>query len=315
MTKLIFMGTPQFAVPILEALAEQYDVVAVFTQPDRKVGRKQVLQAGPVKQAALALNIPVYQPEKLTGSPEETIAAELAPDLIITAAYGQFLSTSFLAIAPVVNVHGSLLPKYRGGAPIQMAIINGETETGITIMETVKAMDAGGMYAQAKLPLTREDDTGTAFDRLSLLGRDLLLETLPKIIAGTIEKVPQDESQVTIARNITKAQEALNITLPAKQLDQWVRGLRPAVGGWVSVNGQRTKLWAITPLELTTTQAPGTVVDKTKHELIVAAGNGTTFSIQTIQPAGKGQQDITTYLNGAGQHLKQGDQFIEPTTD
>ncbi|WP_262316251.1 methionyl-tRNA formyltransferase [Lacticaseibacillus parakribbianus] len=312
MTSIIFLGTPDFAVPILQAVAQSYDVVAVMTQPDRLVGRKQVLHQSPVKQAAVALNIPVLQPEKLSGSPELEQAIALAPDLIITAAYGQFLPTRFLNAAKIaaVNVHGSLLPKYRGGAPIQYSIINGDAETGVTIIEMVKQMDAGGMYAQAKLPLTRADDTGTAFAKLSELGRDLLMQTLPALIAGTAQKVPQDPALVTFSPTIKKEEEHLDITLPASKLDNWVRGLRPAVGGWVTLNGERTKLWAITPQAVPTDAAPGTVIARTKKTLVIAAGAHTSFAVDVIQPAGKAQQPIAAFLNGAGRTIQEGDLII-----
>lgn len=314
MTSVIFMGTPQFAVPILQAVAASYDVLAVITQPDRKVGRKQQVAQSPVKQAALALHLPVLQPEKLSGSPELDQAIALAPDLIITAAYGQFLPTKFLDAATItaVNVHGSLLPKYRGGAPIQYSLINGDTETGVTLIQMVKKMDAGGMWAQAKLPLTRQDDSGTVFEKLSLMGRDLLMKILPAIIAGA-QPTPQDESQVTFSPTIKKEEEHLDISLSAEQLDNWVRALRPEVGGYVVLNGERVKLWAVTPLTEATTLAPGTVVQRTKKQLVVAAGQGTMFSIQTIQPAGKAQQPITAFLNGAGRTIKEGDLIIGET--
>ncbi|WP_407891265.1 methionyl-tRNA formyltransferase [Lacticaseibacillus sp. N501-2] len=312
MTSVIFLGTPEFAVPILTALNSNYDVQLVITQPDRKVGRKQVLHQSPVKQAAIKLGLPVLQPEKLSGSPELDQAIALAPDLLITAAYGQFLPTKFLNAAKIaaLNVHGSLLPKYRGGAPIQYALINGDDETGVTIMEMVKAMDAGDMYAQSRLPLTRADDAGTVFDKLSVMGRDLLMQTLPQIIAGTATKTPQDPDQVTFSPTLTKAQEHLDINLSATQLDQWVRGLRPAVGGWVQLNGVRTKLWAITPLADTTDQPAGTVVLREKKQLHVAAGFGTVFAIDRLQPAGKAIQPIAAFLNGAGKQITQGDQII-----
>ncbi|MFD1484354.1 methionyl-tRNA formyltransferase [Lacticaseibacillus baoqingensis] len=312
MTSVIFLGTPEFAVPILSALNDRYDVQLVITQPDRLVGRKQLLQQSPVKQAAVQLGLPVLQPEKLSGSPELEEAIALAPDLLITAAYGQFLPTKFLNAAKIaaLNVHGSLLPKYRGGAPIQYSVINGDQETGVTIMEMVKAMDAGDMYAQKAIPLTREDDTGTVFAKLSLVGRDLLLATLPAIIAKTAKKIPQDPDQVTFSPTLTKAQEHLDIKLPAKQLDQWVRGLRPAIGGYVWLNGIRTKLWAITPQTLTTTAAPGTVVARHKKQLLVAAGAQTVFAIDELQPAGKAKQTIAAYLNGAGQAIQEGDLII-----
>jgi len=176
MTSIVFMGTPQFAAPILASLIdEKYDVLAVVTQPDRKVGRKHVLTASPVKQVALAHDILVLQPEKISGSPEMQKVIDLQPDLIVTAAFGQFLPTKLLKAAQIgaINVHGSLLPKYRGGAPVQYSIMNGEAETGITIIYMVKKMDAGDMLAQRAIPITPEDDTGTMFEKLSVVGRCL----------------------------------------------------------------------------------------------------------------------------------------------
>lgn len=313
MTSIIFMGTPQFAVPILNALAENgYDILAAVTQPDKPVGRKHTLHASPVKVAAQALGVPVFQPVKLGKSPELDELIAMQPDLIVTAAYGQFLPTRFLDAARItaVNVHGSLLPKYRGGAPIQYSIINGDAETGVTIIQMVKQMDAGGMYAQASIPLTRADDTGTAFDRLSVLGRDLLLQTLPGIIDGTATMTPQDPERVTFSPNISKDQERLDFTLTATEIDQWVRGLRPHVGGWVMLNGQRVKLWAVTPLDTATEAAPGTVVSVGKKELVLAAGQGTTLQLDELQPAGKARQPISAYMNGAGRQLKVGQQVI-----
>jgi len=313
MTSIIFMGTPDFGVPILEGLiAAGYEIKAVITQPDRKVGRKQVVQMTPVKTAALAHDLLVLQPEKLSGSAELDQAIALAPDFIVTAAYGQFLPQRFLDAAKVapVNVHGSLLPKYRGGAPIQYSIINGDAETGVTIMEMVKAMDAGDMYAQARLPLERTDDTGTVFDKLSLIGRDLLLATLPKILDGSVTKTPQDPDLVTFSPNITKEQEQLDFNLTATEVDQWVRGLRPEVGGYVWFNGQRLKLWQTTPLNETTTKAPGTVVMVDKKHLYIAAGSGSVLALDEVQPAGKAKQAIAAFLNGAGHGLTEGQQVI-----
>lgn len=313
MTSVIFMGTPDFAVTVLDGLVDAgYDVQLVITQPDRKVGRKQIVQQTPVKQAALAHGLKVLQPEKLSGSPELAEAIALNTDLIVTAAYGQFLPTSFLKSAKIiaVNVHGSLLPKYRGGAPIQYAVKNGDTETGVTIIEMVKKMDAGDMFAQASIPLTRDDDTGTAFARLAPVGRDLLLKTLPHLIDGTASRTPQPEDQVTFSPTISKDEEHLDITLPAQQVDQWVRALRPAVGGWVQLGGQRCKLWAVTPLTETTAQRPGTLVRSGKHEFVLAAGQGTVLMVDELQPAGKSKQDVTAFMNGLGRKFNVGDQVI-----
>lgn len=306
MTSVIFMGTPDFAVTVLDGLVDAgYDVQLVITQPDRRVGRKQVLQQTPVKQAALRHNLHVLQPEKLSGSPELDEAISLHADLIVTAAYGQFLPTKFLKSVKIaaVNVHGSILPKYRGGAPIQYAVINGDSEFGVTIIEMVKKMDAGDMFGQASIPLTRQDDSGTAFARLAPVGRDLLLKTLPSIIDGTAQRTPQPEEQVTFSPTISKDQEHLDFKLKATEIDQWVRGLRPAVGGWVMLGGQRTKLWAVTPLDEHTEAEAGTLLRSGKHELVLAAGSGTVLSIDELQPAGKAKQDVTAYMNGFGRKL------------
>ncbi len=313
MTSIVFMGTPHFAVPILQALIESddYQVLAVVTQPDRRVGRKHQLKATPVKEAALSNGIEVLTPEKINHSPEMDRVIELAPDLIITAAFGQFLPERLLAAAKLaaINVHGSLLPKYRGGAPIQYAVMNGDKETGVTIMYMVKKMDAGDIISQAHLEITPQDDTGTMFEKLSLLGRDLLLETLPKLIAGTITPVKQDESRVVFSPNITREQEQIDYTLPAERIDDLVRGLRPAPVGNMVLDGLVTKIYDVTPLEETTDLKPGQVVRVEKHALILAAGEGTTYQINSLKPAGKPKMDITAYLNGH-QNLRAGVQAI-----
>lgn len=313
MTSIVFMGTPHFAVPILQALIESddYQVLAVVTQPDRRVGRKHQLKATPVKEAALSNGIEVLTPEKINHSPEMDRVIELAPDLIITAAFGQFLPERLLAAAKLaaINVHGSLLPKYRGGAPIQYAVMNGDKETGVTIMYMVKKMDAGDIISQAHLEITPQDDTGTMFEKLSLLGRDLLLETLPKLIAGTITPVKQDESGVVFSPNITREQEQIDYTLPAERIDDLVRGLRPAPVGNMVLDGLVTKIYDVIPLEETTDLKPGQVVRVEKHALILAAGEGTTYQINSLKPAGKPKMDITAYLNGH-QNLRAGVQAI-----
>lgn len=312
-TSIVFMGTPQFAVPVLQGLLDQpeYDVQAVLTQPDHRVGRKHVLTPSPVKQLAVDNNIKVLQPAKLNKSPEMDEIIALQPDLLITAAYGQFLPSKLLAAAKIaaVNVHGSLLPKYRGGAPVQYSIINGDAETGISIMYMVKQMDAGDVLAQRAIPIEKDDDNGTMFDKLSILGRDLLLETLPKLVDGTATATPQDESQVVFSPNISTAQERIDYRLPADQIDNKVRGLRPAPLGNMVIDGLRTKIYDVTPLDEKTNLQPGQVVRATKHQLVLAAGDGTTYQINLLKPAGKQAMDITAYLNGH-QDLTEGAQAV-----
>lgn len=315
MTSVVFMGTPAFAAPILEGLiqANDYEVLAVVTQPDRPVGRKRILTPSPVKEVALKHGIEVLQPQKLSGSEEMQRVISLAPDLIVTAAFGQFLPTKLIAAAKVgaVNVHGSLLPKYRGGAPVQYAIMNGDQETGVTIIYMVKKMDAGDMLAQAKLPIGPHDDTGSIFAKMSILGRDTLLATLPKLVAGELVAQKQDESQVVFSPTIKPEEEKLSLTLNAKQIDWKVRALRPAPGAYFeNFNGKRTKLWDVTPLAETTGLPAGAVVAVTKHELKLAAVDGSVYQVNELQPAGKPRMQVTAYLNGVGQGLREGQVII-----
>lgn len=315
MTSVVFMGTPAFAAPILEGLiqANDYEVLAVVTQPDRPVGRKRILTPSPVKEVALKHGIEVLQPQKLSGSEEMQRVISLAPDLIVTAAFGQFLPTKLIAAAKVgaVNVHGSLLPKYRGGAPVQYAIMNGDQETGVTIIYMVKKMDAGDMLAQAKLPIGPHDDTGSIFAKMSILGRDTLLATLPKLVAGELVAQKQDESQVVFSPTIKPEEEKLSLTLNAKQIDWKVRALRPAPGAYFeNFNGKRTKLWDVTPLAETTGLPVGAVVAVTKHELKLAAADGSVYQVNELQPAGKPRMQVTAYLNGVGQGLREGQVII-----
>lgn len=313
---VVFMGTPTFAVPILEALIAdpQYDVQAVVTQPDRPQGRKRVLTPSPVKVAAQAHDLPVLQPEKMNGSDEMAQIVALAPDFIITAAFGQFLPTALLDAAQIaaVNTHASLLPKYRGGAPVHYAIMNGDTETGVSIMYMVKQMDAGDVIDVVKVPITAQDNVGTMFDKLSLAGRDLLLATLPKIAAGEIAPVPQDEAAVSFSPNITRDQQNLNFTQEtAQQLDWHIRGLYPTHPAYVQVAGQRVKLIQVTPLPETTDVAPGHVVARTKKMLTIAAADHSVLRIDQLQPAGKSVMSSQAYLNGAGSQLTSGDLWAE----
>lgn len=313
MTSVIFMGTPAFSAPILEAvIANGYDVKAVVTQPDRPVGRKRILTPSPVKEVALAHGLEILQPEKISGSEEMTRIIELAPDLIITAAFGQFLPTKVLNAAKIaaINVHASLLPKYRGGAPVHYSIMSGDDKTGVSIMYMVKQMDAGDVIAVAEEPITATDNVGTMFDKLSDLGRDLLIQTLPDLIAGKINATPQNESLVSFSPNILPEQEELNFKQPATAIDCHVRGLFPFPTAYTVINGTRTKVQGVAVVNESTSFAPGVVVKKSKHELWIAAGEGTILSITNLQPAGKPKMTITDYLNGNLASFTEGEQVI-----
>ncbi|MBO0480189.1 methionyl-tRNA formyltransferase [Vagococcus fluvialis] len=312
MTKIIFMGTPGFSVPILNGLvAEGYDVLRVVTQPDRPVGRKKILTPPPVKEAALEHGIKVLQPEKISGSPEMEEIISLNPDLIVTAAFGQFLPETLLKAPKLgaINVHASLLPKYRGGAPVHYSIIKGDSETGVTIMRMVKKMDAGDMLSQKAIPISKTDDVGSMFDKLSLLGKDMLLEMLPEFIAGNIKEIPQDETLVTYSPNITREEEQIDWNKTSELIDCQVRGMRPWPVAFTTYQETRVKIWDTTPLDETTTKAPGTIIKINKKNFLVACGEGTVLQINDLQPAGKGRLKAVEYLNGVGRTMEEGHIF------
>ncbi|KXU06330.1 Methionyl-tRNA formyltransferase [Streptococcus gallolyticus] len=307
MTKLIFMGTPDFSAAVLNGLLDDsnYDVLAVVTQPDRAVGRKKEIKMTPVKEVALAHNLPVYQPEKMSGSEEMAELMTLGADGIVTAAFGQFLPTKLLdSVDFAVNVHASLLPKYRGGAPIHYAIINGEEEAGVTIMEMVKKMDAGDMIAKASTPITDDDNVGTMFEKLAVIGRDLLLKTLPDYIAGNIKPEPQDESKATFSPNITPEQERIDWNKSARDVFNHIRGLYPWPVAHTLLDGKRFKIYEATLAE--GHGKPGEIIEKGKKSLVVATGDGA-ISLKTVQPAGKPRMSIVDFLNGVGRKLEVGD--------
>lgn len=307
MTKLIFMGTPDFAATVLEGLLDDanYDVLAVVTQPDRAVGRKKEIKMTPVKEVALAHNLPVYQPEKMSGSDEMAELMTLGADGIVTAAFGQFLPTKLLdSVDFAVNVHASLLPKYRGGAPIHYAIINGDKEAGVTIMEMVKKMDAGDMIAKASTPITDEDNVGTMFEKLAVIGCDLLLKTLPDYIAGNIKPEPQDESKATFSPNITPEEERIDWNKSAREVFNHIRGLYPWPVAHTLLDGKRFKIYEAS---LTEGQGqPGQIIEKGKETLVVATGDGA-ISLKTVQLAGKPRMSVVDFLNGVGRKLEVGE--------
>ena len=307
MTNIVFMGTPDFSATVSEGLLadKAYNILAVVTQPDRAVGRKKEIKMTPVKEVALAHNLPVYQPEKLSGSEEMAELMTLGADGIVTAAFGQFLPTKLLdSVDFAVNVHASLLPKYRGGAPIHYAIINGDKEAGVTIMEMVKEMDAGDMIAKDATSITDEDNVGTMFDKLAILGRDLLLRTLPDYIAGNITPEPQDSSQATFSPNITPEEERIDWHRPARDVFNHIRGLNPWPVAHTLLDGKRFKIY-----EASIAQGqgkPGEIIEKGKKSLVVATSDGA-IALKTVQPAGKPRMSIVDFLNGVGRKLEVGD--------
>ena len=313
MYKVIFMGTPDFSVPILDALAKSdlCEVCAVVTQPDRKVGRKKQVTPPPVKKKAVEYDIPVYQPEKLSGSEELKSLLELKADLVITAAYGQYVPTVLLHSPPfkAINVHASLLPKYRGAAPIHYALINGEKETGVTIMYMEKEMDAGDIISQRTLPIETTDTVGSLFSKLSLVGRDLLMDTLPGVFNEEIEPQKQEEADVTYAPMIKPSEEKIDWADSAENINNKVRGMNPFPGAYTLLDGQRFKIWEAEPLEISTEGEPGTLIRLNKNECVVKCENDTALSLLEVQPFGKPKMKIKDYLAGALNYLEEGMRF------
>ena len=302
MKKVIFMGTPAFSVPILQALIDEetIEIVGVVSQPDRKVGRKQIITPPPVKQLAMEHNLTMYQPEKLSGSDEMKEILELDIDLIITAAYGQYVPTKLLN-APThraINVHASLLPKYRGAAPIHYAVLNGDEKTGVTIMYMEKEMDAGNIISQREIAINDEDDTGILFEKLSLVGRDLLMDTLPAIFAGENESIVQNEDEVTFSPMISKEQEKIDWTLTAREVFNHIRALRPAPGAYTILEDQRFKIWVAEVVEDNTSAEPGTIIFADTKEMYVACGEGSVLSLIEVQPSGKKRMPVANFLAG-----------------
>lgn len=309
MTKIVFMGTPAFSVPILRMLVEEgYNVISVVTQPDRPVGRKKLLTPTPVKEEALRLGLPVYQPQKLKNPEELQAVLDLEADLVVTAAFGQILPSEILETPKLgaINVHASLLPAYRGGAPIHQAIIDGQKETGVTIMYMVDRLDAGDIISQTAVPIEKHDHTGSMFDKLSAAGTELLKETLPSIIEGTNERIPQDESLVTFARNISREQERIDWNRSAEEIYNQVRGLHPWPVAYTSFKQDNMKIWWSEIAEESKTGAPGEVVRLTEDAIHVQTGKGI-LAITELQPAGKKRMPAKDYLTGP--KIQAGDLF------
>ncbi|MDU9417475.1 methionyl-tRNA formyltransferase [Staphylococcus lloydii] len=299
MSNIIFMGTPDFSTTVLEMLIAEHNVIAVVTQPDRPVGRKKKMTPPPVKEIAVKHGLPVYQPEKLTQSEELDHLIALDSDLIVTAAFGQLLPESLLEAPKLgaINVHASLLPKYRGGAPIHQAIIDGETQTGITIMYMAKKLDAGDIIAQRAIDIEKEDDVGTMHDRLSFLGADLLKETLPAIINGTNNRQPQDDSKATFASNISRDDEKIDWQQPAEVIYNHIRGLSPWPVAYTIMDDANMKLYAA-HIVSNKDGKPGEIIETTKKAIIVGTGSQDAIALTDIQVAGKKRMLAANYLSG-----------------
>ena len=301
MMKIVFMGTPDFAVGTLHALAEsEHEILAVVTQPDKPKGRGKALQPTPVKEEALRYGIPVYQPKKVREEEFQAVLRELNPDLIVVVAFGQLIPKSILELPRYgcVNVHASLLPKYRGAAPIQWAVIDGEKESGVTIMKMDEGLDTGDMIAKAVVPLAADETGGSLFDKLSQIGAQLLIDTIPALEAGTAvcEKQPQ-ESPTPYAAMLNKKMGLIDWNQDASVIECLIRGLNPWPSAYTYLKGKTLKIWQAKVVERQQEAEPGTVICVDKKQLVVACKTNA-LSIQRLQLEGKIQMETEAFLRG-----------------
>lgn len=312
MQNVVFMGTPDFAVPILKQLVEdKYNVVLVVTQPDRPKGRKRKLTPPPVKEEAIKQGIPVYQPEKVKDTYREILAYE--PDIIVTAAFGQILPKALLEVPKYgcINVHASLLPELRGGAPIHYALLQGKTKTGVTIMYMAEKLDAGAIISQSEITIKHDDHVGSLHEKLAEVGASLLQETLPMIIDQSAQSIEQDETLVTYAPNIKREQEKIDWNETNEEIYNHIRGLHPWPVASTTLKGNNIKIWW-GEVEHTTYQSNiGEIVEISPSGVIVCCGNKAGLRITEIQPSGKTKMSVADFVRGSGQSLKVGEKLGE----
>lgn len=297
--KIAFAGTPEFSVPVLQVLLDgPHEVVAVYTQPDRPAGRGRQLRASPVKELALARGIAVLQPASLKGAQEQQALAALRPDLLVVVAYGLLLPQAVLDIPArgCVNVHASLLPRWRGAAPIQRAILAGDAETGITLMRMEAGLDTGPMLAKAACPIGDEDTGSHLHDRLSQMGAELLAQHLAAILAGELEGQPQNDAQASYARKLDKREAELNWGRDASELDRQVRAFNAWPVAQTRHGGQVLRVWRSRPEEGGQDALPGTVLDADRAGIRVSCGSGV-LRLLEVQMPGKRPMAVADFLN------------------
>ncbi len=307
--RIVFMGTPDFAVGSLQALCEsgKHEILAVVTQPDRPKGRGNKLLQTPVKEYALAQGLTVYQPQKVKTPEFVELLHELQPELIVVAAFGQFLSKEILELPKYgcINVHASLLPKYRGAAPIQYAIIKGEKESGVTIMQMDIGMDTGAMLDKVVVPIAENTTMGELHDALREQGAALLLQVIDKIAAGTAVAEPQDNEQATYATLLDRSMEHIDWSKTAQEVHNLIRGFNPAPSTFTKLpNGKSLKIWGSRMTDKSSAAAAGTVIETGKHSFFVACGEGV-LEITEVQPESKKRMPAQVFLNGRG--VQEGD--------
>ncbi|MBI2957111.1 MAG: methionyl-tRNA formyltransferase [Acidobacteria bacterium] len=318
--KLLFCGTPEFAVPTLRRLhAETFDIAAVVTQPDRPKGRGLAPAAPPVKLAAQQLGLPVEQPDKFKGEPGRALLARHQPDAVVIVGYGQLIPADLLRLPRHgwINLHASLLPKYRGAAPVQWALINGETATGVTTFQLDEGLDTGPIFLQREVPIAEDDNALTLSHRLAEVGAELMVETLRRLAAGQLTPEPQDHSRATKAPLLKREHGRLNFSLPARDISNRIRGLVPWPGAFTSFRGTLLHIWHAKPVGppagVVQPPAPGTLLVE-RHALYVACGpeasGNTWLRLEELQPAGRKRLSATDFINGF--HVRTGEKLETP---
>ena len=297
--KVVFMGTPDFAVNVLQSLIDNYDVSLVVSQPDKRVGRHLELRNTPVKELANKYNIEVFQPEKIKLDYQRILDEK--PDIIITCAYGQIIPQEILDCPKYgcINVHASLLPKYRGGAPIHWAIINGDKKTGITIMYMDKGMDTGDIISQEAIEILESDNLESVHDKLSVLGAKLLIDTLPSIFDGTNDRLKQNEDEVTFAYNIKREEEHIDFNKTSREVFNLIRGLSPIPSSNAIIDNEEMKILESKIGPSIFSGKCGEIVDTTKEGIIVKTLDGSII-LTKVKPFGKKLMDANSYVNGVG---------------
>lgn len=315
--RIIFMGTPDFAVPVLQSLINsRHEVVAVVTQPDRPKGRGKNMQFSPVKECALAHNIPVMQPVNVSVPEVIDELRAYEPELIVVVAFGQFVTKKIREMPKYgcINVHASLLPKYRGAGPIQWAVINGEKESGVTTMYMCREIDKGDMLLKDTVMLDPKETGDSLHDKLSMMGGPLILKTIDQLEDGSAVRIPQCEEESTYAPKLEKTMGNIDWTMDADRIERLVRGLNSWPGTFTKIHGKTVKIWdcdVVCQEALTESQAaaePGTVIISEKDQLIVKAGNGA-LSLRMLQPEGKKNMTVDAYLRGYP--IAQGELFTQ----
>lgn len=299
--KIVFMGTPDFAVNVLQGLIDNYDVVGVVSQPDKRIGRHQVLTNTPVKELALKYDIPVFQPIKIREDYEDIL--NLNPDLIVTCAYGQIIPKAILDYPRLgcINVHASLLPKLRGGAPIHKSIIDDYGTTGVTIMYMDVKMDSGDIISQREVKILDSDNLESLHDKLSEVGTSLLLDTLPSIIDGTNSRTKQNEDEVTYAYNIKREEEHIDFSKTSREVFNLIRGLCPVPSSNAILDEKEMKIYKSTISSKNYNGEYGEIVDVTKEGIVVKTGDASII-LTEVKPFGKKKMDANSYVNGIGKN-------------